>query len=99
MPVVQLPQGTAVLLLRRHEFPTRFCNKVLAAVKFSLQRSGLVKGLTRETSEVLIRNEVDGCGKMANNWNNLVKGSSMRQKLQNSKGYAESPEFQPALGQ
>ena len=29
--------------------------------------------------------------------NNLVKGSSMRQKLQNSKGYAESPEF-PALG-
>ena len=28
--------------------------------------------------------------------NNLVKGSSMRQKL--SKGYAESPEFLPALG-
>ena len=38
------------------------------------------------------------CGKMANNWNNLVKGSSMRQKLQNSQGYAESPEFLPALG-
>ena len=35
---------------------------------------------------------------MANNYNNLVKGSSMRQKLQNSKGYAESPEFLPALG-
>ena len=35
---------------------------------------------------------------MANNWNNLVKGSSMRKKLQNSKGYAESPEFLPALG-
>ena len=35
---------------------------------------------------------------MANNLNNLVKGSSMRQKLQNSKGYAESPEFLPALG-
>ena len=35
---------------------------------------------------------------MANNWNNLVKGSSMRQKLQNSKGYAESPEFLPVLG-
>ena len=33
---------------------------------------------------------------MANN--NLVKGSSMRQKLQNIKGYAESPEFFPALG-
>ena len=30
---------------------------------------------------------------MANNYNNQVKGSSMRQKLQNSKGYAESPEF------
>ena len=26
--VVQLPKGTAVLL-RRHEFPTRFCSKVL----------------------------------------------------------------------
>ena len=26
--VVQLPQGTAVLL-RRHEFPTRFCSKAL----------------------------------------------------------------------
>ena len=26
------------------------------------------------------------------------KGSSTRQKLQNSKGYAESPEFSPALG-
>ena len=35
---------------------------------------------------------------MANNYNNLVKGSSMRKKLQNSKGYAESPEFLPALG-
>ena len=35
-----------------------------------------------------------GSGKMAN----LVKGSSMRQKLQNSKGYAESPEFLSALG-
>ena len=31
-------------------------------------------------------------------WNNLVKGSSMRKKLQNSKDYAESPEFLPALG-
>ena len=27
-----------------------------------------------------------------------IKGSSTRQKLQNSKGYAESPEFLPALG-
>ena len=28
----------------------------------------------------------------------IVKGLSMRQKLQNSKGYAESPEFLPVLG-
>ena len=35
------------------------------------------------------------CGIMANNYNNLVKGSSMVKKLQNSKGYAESPEFLP----
>ena len=34
--------------------------------------------------------------KMANNYNDLVKGSSTRQKLQNSKGYTESPEFSPA---
>ena len=36
--------------------------------------------------------------KVANNKNNLVKGSLTRQKLQNSKGYAKSPEFSPALG-
>ena len=36
--------------------------------------------------------------KVANNWNNLVKGSLTRQKLQNSKVYAKSPEFSPALG-
>ena len=35
---------------------------------------------------------------MWQNENNLVKGSSMRQKLQNSMGYAESLEFLPALG-
>ena len=35
---------------------------------------------------------------MANKYKNLVKGSSMRQKLQNTKGYAESPDFLPALG-
>ena len=34
---------------------------------------------------------------MANNLNDLVKGSSKRQKLQNSKG-TESPEFSLALG-
>ena len=36
--------------------------------------------------------------KVANNLNVLVKGSSTRQKLQNSKGYTESPEFSPELG-
>ena len=35
--------------------------------------------------------------KVANNKNNLVKGSLTRHKL-NSKGYAKSPEFSPALG-
>ena len=39
-----------------------------------------------------------GVAKVANNYNNLVKGLSTRQKLQNSKGYAEPPEFSPALG-
>ena len=38
-----------------------------------------------------------GVAKVANNYNDLVKGSSTRQKLQNSKGYTESPEFSPAL--
>ena len=36
--------------------------------------------------------------KVANNKNDLAKGSSTMQKLQNSKGYTESPEFSPALG-
>ena len=35
---------------------------------------------------------------MVSNYNNLVKGLSMRKKLQNSKGYSESPEFLPVLG-
>ena len=38
-----------------------------------------------------------GVAKAANNYNDLVKGSSTRQKLQNSKGYTESPAFSPAL--
>ena len=32
-----------------------------------------------------------GVAKVANNYNDLVKGLSIRQKLQNSKGYTESP--------
>ena len=36
--------------------------------------------------------------KVANNWSDLVKGSLTLQKLQNSKVYAKSPEFSPALG-
>ena len=39
-----------------------------------------------------------GVAKVANNYNDLVKGSLTRQKLQNRKGYAKSPEFSPALG-
>ena len=39
-----------------------------------------------------------GVAKVMNNENDLVKGSSTRQKLQNSKGYAESSEFSPVLG-
>ena len=38
-----------------------------------------------------------GEAKVANNSNDLVKDSSARQKLQKNKGYAESPEFSPAL--
>ena len=39
-----------------------------------------------------------GVAKVANNYNDLVKGSLTRQKLQNSKVYAKSPELSPALG-
>ena len=46
----------------------------------------------------MIPSEVVGVAKVVNNQNDLVKGSSTRQKLQNSKGYTESPEFSPALG-
>ena len=49
-----------------------------------------------ETSELLIQSEVVGVAK----WRIIrVKHSSMRKKLQNSKDYAESPEFLPALGE
>ena len=47
---------------------------------------------------VLIRSEVVGVAKVANDKNDLVKGSLTRQKLHNSKVYAKSPEFSPALG-
>ena len=39
-----------------------------------------------------------GVAKVANNYNDLVKCLSTRQKLQNNKGYAESPEFLSAPG-
>ena len=39
-----------------------------------------------------------GVTKVANNKNNLIKGSLTSQKLQNTKGYSESSEFSPALG-
>ena len=35
---------------------------------------------------------------VAKEYNDMVKGSLTRQKLQNSKVYAKSPEFSPALG-
>ena len=54
----------------------------------------LVKGLARrDSSEVFIRSEVVSVAKVANNWNDQVKGLSTRQKLQNS------TEFLPALEQ
>ena len=39
-----------------------------------------------------------GVAKVANNKNDLVKGSLTRQKQQNSKVYVKSLEFLPALG-
>ena len=39
-----------------------------------------------------------GVAKVTNNYNDLVKGSLTRQKLQNNKGYTMSPEFSLALG-
>ena len=39
-----------------------------------------------------------GVAKVANNLNDLVKGSLTRQKLQNRKVYAKSLEFSLALG-
>ena len=51
-----------------------------------------------ETREVFIWSEVVGVAKVVNNYNDLVKGSLTRQKLQNSKVYAKSLEFSPALG-
>ena len=38
-----------------------------------------------------------GVAKVVNNYNDLVKGQLTRQKLQNSKVYAKSPEFSPAF--
>ena len=46
----------------------------------------------------IVDDQLVGVAKVANNYNDLVKGLSTRQKLQNSKGYTESPEFSPALG-
>ena len=44
-----------------------------------------------------MQSEVVGVAKVANNYNDLVKVSLTRQKLQNSKGYAKSPEFSPEM--
>ena len=46
--VVQLPYGTAVLL-RRQEFPTRFCSKELQQCEYSpAERLGKGSGLKRQ---------------------------------------------------
>ena len=88
--VVQLPQGTMFFLSSRLDS---------AAVKYNSPAERLCKGsgLKRLNIEVFIQSEVVGVAKVANNYNDLVKGSSTRQKLQNSKEYTEAPEFSPAL--
>ena len=52
----------------------------------------------KQSGKGIVDDQLVGVTKAANNYNNLVKGSSTRQKLQNSKGNTESPEFSPALG-
>ena len=52
----------------------------------------------KQSGKGIADNQLVGVAKVANNYNDLVKGLSTRPKLQNSKGYAESPEFSPALG-
>ena len=46
----------------------------------------------------IVDDQLVGVAKVANNYNDLVKGLSTRQKLQNTEGYTESPEFSPTLG-
>ena len=40
-----------------------------------------------------------GVAKVANNWNDLVKGSLTRQKLQNSKGYTKAKQIKLIVSQ
>ena len=47
----------------------------------------------KQSSKVFADDQLVGVVKVANNYNDLVKGLSTRQKLQNTKGYTESPEF------
>ena len=63
------------------------CNELAIETSKSAKQSG--SGITDD--------QLVGVAKVASNYNYLVKGSSTRQKLQNSKGYTESPEFSPAL--
>ena len=74
--VVQLPQGTAFLLSSRLDSAVK-----AAAVKYYTPAEHLGKGSGPKSTEVLIRSEVVGVAKVANNLNDLVKGSSTRQKL------------------
>ena len=91
--VVQLPQGTAFLLSSRLDSAVNRCSSEI--LKSPAERRG--KGSGPKRLKVLIMSEVVGVAKVANNWNDLVKGSSTKQKLQNNKGYAESLEFFPVL--
>ena len=59
------PQGTAFLLSSRLDSAVKRCSSEV--LQFSFQRSCSVKGLAEETSEVLIRSEVVGVAKVANN--------------------------------
>ena len=52
----------------------------------------------KQSGKGIIDEQLVGVAKVANNLNDLVKGFPTRQKLQNSKGYTDSPELSPALG-
>ena len=52
----------------------------------------------KQSGKGITDDQLVGVAKVANNSNDLVKGLSTRQKLQNSKGYMNHRVFLPALG-